>query len=169
MSEFPTAGRGATFAEPWQARAFALAVSLTDEEADDAQQRYRWSEFQSELISEIDVSNLDLDHEAIHTPDDVTQLDAEEDRYYSQWLSALEHLLTREGAIDEAALRDRALDFSRGERDAHEFVDGDPREHADRLPEGHADGGDHEHGHDHDHSHGHDDHRHDDHEHARND
>lgn len=146
-----------TFAEPWQARAFALAVSLADEEANEARTDgtssdaagYGWHEFQRELVAEIDAHDLDLDERAIRAPDEPTVLAADEERYYRQWLSALEHLLTSDGALDETALRERALEFERGDRDAHEFVDGDPHAHAERLSEGHADGGDAGHSHDH--------------------
>lgn len=171
------------FAEPWQARAFALAVSLTDEEsetaggatggacdeeetADDAADEpedadggndeaaglgYRWRQFQLELVAEIDARGLELDDDAVRAPEKPTHRAGEEERYYEQWLSALEHLLTGDGVVSEPALRERALEFERGDRDAHEFVAGDPHEHAERLPEGHADGSDHDHGHSHEH------------------
>lgn len=172
-----------TFAEPWQARAFAIAVSLTDEgsgtagdvtgvggdeeeTADDAADEpegadgendegaglgYRWRQFQRELVAEIDARGLELDEDAVRAPEKPTHRAGEEERYYEQWLSALEHLLTGDGVVSERALRERALEFERGDRDAHEFVAGDPHEHAERLPEGHADGSDHDHGHSHEH------------------
>lgn len=138
----------ATFAEPWQARAFALAVAVTDEE--DGCGVGSWSEFQERLVREIDKAESAADLVSREEP---AELDGDEDRYYRQWLSALERLLA-DGGIDEDALRERALEFERGERDAHEFVDGDPHGHAEDLPEGHADGSDHDHG-DHSHSHSH--------------
>ena len=173
-----SAGSEAAFAEPWQARAFALAVSVTEdgengaaagpasddrEAADSATGRsYAWREFQRELVAEIDAQDIPLDEGAVHAPaardDPAPTLGGDEERYYRQWLAALEHLLTGDGAIDEATLRERALEFERGERNAHEFVDGDPRAHADGLPEGHADGGNHEHHHDHHEYHDHHDH-----------
>jgi hypothetical protein len=173
-----TSDDGPTFAEPWQARAFALAVSLTDEQTEtggdrpspgtdevsdapgeQAHRRYHWREFQQELVAEIDAHDLELDDDAIRSSEGPTHRPGDEERYYQQWLSALEHLLTTDGVVHEDALRERALAFERGERDAHEFVDGDPHDHAERLPEGHADGSDHTHTHPHgeghDHGHGH--------------
>lgn len=122
-----------TFAEPWQARAFALAVALTDEDAE----KRAWDAFQRELVAEV---------EAAPGPDAGT-----DDTYYRQWLRALERFLDARGLVDAEALLARAREFESGDRDAHEFVDGDPHAHADRLPEGHADGS-HHHGHDHSHS-----------------
>lgn len=68
---------------------------------------------------------------------------------------ALQSLLVEEGlvttdAVDEAVLRGRTLALECGDRDAHEFVPGDPHTHADELPEGHTDGADHR-GHSHTH------------------
>jgi nitrile hydratase accessory protein len=137
----------ATFAEPWQARAFALAVSVTDEDTDSGVGA--WTEFQERLVAEIEEAESAAD---LVSPDDPAPLEGDESDYYQQWLSALEDLLVTE-AVDAEDLRERALAFERGDRDAHEFVDGDPHEHADDLPEGHADGAEHTHGHDHSHHH----------------
>ncbi|MEF8801737.1 MAG: nitrile hydratase accessory protein [Halolamina sp.] len=135
----------ATFAEPWQARAFALAVAVTDEK--NGSGLGSWSAFRERLVREIDDAES---APALLNRDEPVELDGDEDRYYRQWLSALERLLA-DGGIDENALRERALAFERGERDAHEFVNGDPHGHAADLPEGHADGSDHDHSHDHEH------------------
>jgi nitrile hydratase accessory protein len=135
---------GATFAEPWQARAFALAVAVTDEE--DGSGVGSWSEFQARLVGEIEDSDSAA---GLVNREEPAALGGDEDRYYRQWLTALERLLA-DGGIDEDALRERALEFERGERDAHEFVDGEPHGHAVDLPEGHAEGS-HGHGHAHDH------------------
>lgn len=161
-----------TFTEPWQARAFALAVSMTREDdrrneegdhvtVDDGREStavHEWEEFQSELVAEIDAQELPLDDGAVYeceTPS--PSRGGDEERYYRQWLSALEHLLTGDGTVDRGTLRERAQAFATGARDAHEFVDGDPHAHAERLPDGHADGSDHvhdlTHGNVHDHLH----------------
>lgn len=133
----------ATFSEPWQARAFALAVSVTDEDAGGVGS---WDDFQERLVREIEAAESAAD---LVSPDEPADLDGDEAAYYRRWLAALEDLLVSE-AVDEAALRERALAFERGDRDAHEFVRGDPHAHADELPEGHADGSDHGgHGHTH--------------------
>jgi len=131
----------ATFSEPWQARAFALAVSVTDEDGDGVGE---WTDFQERLVAEIEAADSPA---ALASRDEPPELEGDETEYYSQWLAALEDLLVSSG-IDAEALRERALAFERGDRDAHEFVEGDPHAHADDLPEGHADGS---HGHSHDH------------------
>ena len=132
----------ATFSEPWQARAFALAVSVTDEDGEGVGE---WNAFQERLVAEIEAADSPAE---LASRDEPPELDSDESAYYEQWLTALEELLVSSG-IDAVALRERALEFERGERDAHEFVDGDPHEHVEALPEGHADGS---HGHGHDHS-----------------
>jgi nitrile hydratase accessory protein len=130
-----------TFAAPWQARAFALAVALTDER--DAES-LTWDEFQSRLVAAVDADPEGSDVDA-EDPEAV---------YYRQWLTALERLLVERDVLDPGELLDRIGEFEAGDHDAHEFVAGDPHAHADRLPEGHADGSGH--GHDqHDHGHGH--------------
>lgn len=124
-----------TFEAPWQARAFALAVAVTD--GFDLE----WEAFQSRLVAEIDADAVDA-------------ADPEEG-YYRQWLAALERLLVEDGYLDPGELTERVAAFEAGDRTAHEFVAGDPHGHADRLPEGHAEGSHHDHGagSDHDHPH----------------
>lgn len=93
---------------------------------DDGPPRNPWREFQCELVAEIDAQELPLDDGAVylgHEADEPTPPDDVEDRHYHQWLSALEHLLVGDGAIDEAALRDRAVEFASGAESAHEVVD----------------------------------------------
>jgi len=131
-------GDDATFAEPWQARAFALAVAVTDEGTGRVG---TWSEFQERLVEEIKAADSAVD---LVKPDGPPALDGDDTEYYRQWLAALEDLLVIE-AVDVEDLRERALAFERGDRDAHEFVQGDPHAHVDDLPEGHGDGGHHEH------------------------
>ncbi|WP_435062702.1 nitrile hydratase subunit alpha [Halobaculum sp. EA56] len=123
---------GPTFAEPWMARSFALAVALTDED----EPGRAWEDFQSELVAELEA-----------TPGAEDGSDAD---YYGAWLAALERFLTDRDLVDEDDFAARVRAFADGERDAHEFVEGDPHAHADRLPEGHAEGA-HHHEHPHDH------------------
>ncbi len=122
-----------TFDEPWQARAFALAVALTDERDVD------WERFQSRLVAEVDESTA-------------TDVEDSEAAYYRQWLAALERLLVEEALVEPGTLRDRVDAFEAGDRTAHEFVQGNPHGHAERLPEDHAEGSTHDHG-DHHHDH----------------
>ncbi|MFB6193519.1 MAG: nitrile hydratase accessory protein [Halobaculum sp.] len=133
-----------TFAAPWQARAFALAVAVTDEETDRP-----WDAFQRELVAEIDRADASVEDIAA---DGTVPSPGADDDYYRQWLAALERFLTGNDLIDPDTLADRAAAFADGDRDAHEFVHGDPRAHTDHLLDGHAEGG---HGHDHDGDHGH--------------
>lgn len=143
-----------TFAAPWQARVFALAVALTDEDDRDR----TWAAFQEELVAEIETAD-----QPSELPDPPSERATTESSYYRAWLAALERFLTDRAVIDADSFSDRAAAFAAGDRDAHEFVTGDPRAHTDRLPEGHADGGHH---HDHagdkqDHDHAGDEHDHD--------
>ena len=117
-----------TFEAPWQARAFALAVALTDEGETET---LTWEEFQSRLVAEVDADREDGDPETV---------------YYRQWLAALERLLVERDVLDPGELAARIDAFDAGDRNAHEFVEGDPHAHADHLPEGHAEGSHHDHG-----------------------
>ncbi|WP_266081985.1 nitrile hydratase accessory protein [Haladaptatus caseinilyticus] len=116
-----------TFDAPWQARAFALAVALTDELGDET---LTWEEFQTRLIEEV---NADRENGEPNTV------------YYRQWLTALERSLVERGILDYGDLAARVAAFENGDRDGHEFVEGDPHAHADRLPDGHAEGNHHDH------------------------
>jgi nitrile hydratase accessory protein len=117
-----------TFDAPWQARAFALAVTLTEEHAGDT---LTWQEFQTGLVREVNADREDAEPETV---------------YYRQWLTALERLLVQRGVLDPGDLAARVEEFEDGDRDGHEFVEGDPHAHADRLPDGHAEGSHHDHG-----------------------
>ena len=93
-----------TFAEPWEAEAFALAVSL--------QERGVWtaSEWAEALGAEIE-----------RTPDAP---------YYRQWLAALEHLVAAKGLTDAETLARYADGWGRAaERTPHgtpiELLDSD--------------------------------------------
>lgn len=123
----------ATFEAPWQARAFALAVALTDETD------LPWETFQSRLVAAVEADSGDRDELSDETV------------YYRQWLTALEQLLVEEDLLEPGEVAERALAFENGERDAHEFVDGDPHDHANELDDGHAHGRHHDHGHEHHH------------------
>jgi nitrile hydratase accessory protein len=76
---------GPVFQEPWQASAFALAVSLAE------QGHFSWKEWASTLSEELHAA-------AAHgEPDDGT-------RYYHCWLAALERLLVAKRLSDPATL-----------------------------------------------------------------
>ena len=88
LPSLPRDGDGPTFAEPWQAQAFALAVRLS------AEGHFTWKQWAAALADEL--------KEAADRgePDDGS-------RYYEHWLAALERLVTREGLTDTAALAAR--------------------------------------------------------------
>lgn len=103
---------GPTFDEPWQARAFGVAVALYDDG-----EGFEWSAFQERLVEEVG-------------REDPAASDAEalEGVYYEQWLAALERLLVEDGVLEPDELGERAASFAAGERTAEEFVAGE-REH----------------------------------------
>ena len=78
------------FAEPWESRAFAMAVSLYEAGV------FTWREFQAALIARIARSGR---HTEARTG------------YYGQWLGALEDVLAGGGAVlaDDVTARARAL------------------------------------------------------------
>ena len=76
---------GPVFAEPWQAQAFALAVTLSEEG------HFTWKEWASELA---DTLKAAADR---GEPDDGS-------RYYEYWLATLERLAMAKGLTDQATL-----------------------------------------------------------------
>ncbi len=69
-----------TFAEPWQAQAFALAVKLSE------QGHFTWKEWTETLAAELQGSQDDGSH------------------YYEHWLAALERLVAAKGLTDPASM-----------------------------------------------------------------
>lgn len=82
--------REINFAEPWEARAFAIAIALSESG------RFAWEEFRQRLIAEI----AQADSAAAGAP----RVD-----YYECWLRALEAVLGAKG-IAETAEIDRHAD-----------------------------------------------------------
>jgi nitrile hydratase accessory protein len=76
------------FAEPWQAQAFALAVTLS------GQGHFTWKEWAGALAGEFTAA------EARGEPDDGS-------RYYHHWVAALERLVTEKGLSDAPVLEER--------------------------------------------------------------
>lgn len=99
------------FNAPWQARAFSVVVTLH------RQGLFEWNEFQNRLIEQVQAGAFEEEEE---DPEDV---------YYRQWIAAFEQLLADKGLVDDGALDERALEFTRGERDASEFVVGEDGGH----------------------------------------
>jgi nitrile hydratase accessory protein len=76
---------GTVFAEPWQAQAFALAVTLSE------QGHFTWKEWATALAEELKVAASGGE------PDDGSH-------YYEHWLAALERLVAVKGLSDPAAM-----------------------------------------------------------------
>ena len=91
LSDLPRLPRdegGPVFAEPWQAQAFALAVTLSE------QGHFTWKEWADALAAEL--------------ADAVERGEADDgSEYYIHWLAALEGLVTAKGLADDASLYER--------------------------------------------------------------
>ena len=78
-----------TFAAPWQARAFAVAVTM-------CQARYfTWDEFRQRLMAEI-----------AHDAGDHIE-------YYQHWLNALQKLLAEKGFVADRELEAKVHEFAK--------------------------------------------------------
>jgi nitrile hydratase accessory protein len=88
LPSLPRDKDGPTFAEPWQAQAFAIAVRLS------AEGHFTWKEWAAVLAEELKAAA------------DRGETD-DGSRYYEHWLVALERLVTSKGLTDTAALAAR--------------------------------------------------------------
>ena len=88
LPQLPRDIGGPVFAEPWEAQAFALAVTLSE------RGHFTWKEWAAALAQEL--RTVASRGEA----DDGS-------RYYHHWLAALEHLVTAKGLCDRAAMASR--------------------------------------------------------------
>jgi len=91
LADLPALPRDAgepVFAEPWQAQAFALAVTLSE------QGHFTWKEWADALAAELKATA------SRGEPDDGS-------RYYHHWLAALERLVAGTGLAEPAALAAR--------------------------------------------------------------
>jgi nitrile hydratase accessory protein len=82
------------FAEPWQARAFAIALTLSGGKG------FSWDEFRTRLIAEI--AQFDAAHEGR------VGFDSNPGQYYECWLAALEKILREKALLDGEEIEDRA-------------------------------------------------------------
>ena len=95
---------GAVFAEPWEARAFALALTLSSDG------QFSWDEFRERLIAEI----LRADAEAVHDHGasairtDHPASDSPRGPYYECWLATLEKLLREKALLTGDEIERRA-------------------------------------------------------------
>jgi nitrile hydratase accessory protein len=90
----PRANGELVFEEPWQSRAFGVAVALS--ERDD----FEWERFRQELIAEIGA------------------WEGDDWSYYERWLAALQRVLLADGLLDDAEIEARMAELE--EHDEHE-------------------------------------------------
>ncbi|BCI52184.1 hypothetical protein NIIDNTM18_14620 [Mycolicibacterium litorale] len=84
----PRANGELVFAEPWESRAFGMAVLLSEAGV------FTWPQFQAALVARIARWEAAGDGESWH--------------YYRQWLDALEDVLSACGAVAADRVTDRA-------------------------------------------------------------
>ncbi len=80
------------FAEPWESRAFGLAMALNGRGV------FEWEDFRRRLIAAIAEAERDPDPEEPYS-------------YYRCWLSALEQVLDDKGVLSGEELLDRAKEL----------------------------------------------------------
>lgn len=83
------------FEEPWEGRAFGIAVALQE------QGLYQWREFRDRLAEEIAAA----------------EQAGEASTYYERWLASLERLLVEKGVVTPAELDFRTEAYASGERE----------------------------------------------------
>ena len=88
LPRLPRDEGGPSFAEPWQAQAFALAVKLSEAG------HFTWKEWAAALADELKAASDRGE------PDDGSH-------YYDHWVAALERLVAAKGLTDPAALLER--------------------------------------------------------------
>lgn len=88
IPDLPRAGDEPVFSEPWQAQAFAMAVTLHERGV------FTWSEWADTLADEIKTAQADGDPDL-------------GDTYYRHWLAALERLVSEKQIASAAALGER--------------------------------------------------------------
>jgi len=83
-TSLPRSSGELVFHDPWERRAFAMAVTLCE------QGLYHWDEFRDHLIAEIAASEQAAGSDS--HPEDLPS-------YYQSWLAALEKLLAKKGIV----------------------------------------------------------------------
>ena len=86
------------FQEPWEGRAFGIALALSD------QGHFPWDAFRQQLIV------------AVAEADGIPDAEARPG-YYANWLVALQRLLVERSIVSSAEIERRANQFATGERD----------------------------------------------------
>ena len=93
----PRNSDGPVFAEPWQAQAFAMAVTLNERGV------FTWTEWAAALAAEIKSAQASGDPDL-------------GDTYYNHWLAALEHLVAEKSIACETALETRKQQWDHAAR-----------------------------------------------------
>lgn len=119
-AELPIDVDDPTFEAPWQARAFAIAVVLSNHR----EGIYSWKDFQETLVDEIQ-STSDIEQYRGSDGKSDSGINGSESEYYERWLRALERIAFNEELIDVDEVRRRAQEFAEGDRDASEFIEGE--------------------------------------------
>lgn len=94
LAEIATEVEATVFAEPWEARAFAIALTLS------GGKRFSWDEFRERLIAEI--AQADAADEGRGSSD------ADPGQYYECWLAALEQVLRAKSLLGAEEIDRRA-------------------------------------------------------------
>jgi nitrile hydratase subunit beta len=102
VDALPRSNGELVFEEPWQARAFGVAVSLVQE------QGLEWDEFRRRLIDEI--GTWEGEH-----PD----RSGEAYDYYERWLMALERLVLETGMVSAEEIEEHALHVVAADKHDH--------------------------------------------------
>ncbi|MET1028869.1 MAG: nitrile hydratase accessory protein [Dongiaceae bacterium] len=97
LPSLPSNEDGPIFSAPWEAEAFAMAVSLHERGT------FTWTEWAGVLAAEIKSAQAQGDPDL-------------GDTYYHHWLAALERLVVMKGLTDPARLADRRLAWDRAAR-----------------------------------------------------
>ena len=92
LAGLPRDFEGPVFKEPWEARAFAMALRLHERGV------FSWPEWADALAQEIRAAHAS--HGAAHASHDADPGDT----YYQHWLRALEAMVTRKGAASAGEL-----------------------------------------------------------------
>jgi nitrile hydratase accessory protein len=95
------------FEEPWEGRAFGIAVALNNHRL------YEWHEFREHLVGQI-------------SSDEKAGTEA---HYYDQWLRAMEGLLLQQGLVTSEELERRTEEYASGQREDHEHGPDDDHGH----------------------------------------
>ena len=93
-----------TFSAPWEARAFAMAVRLSESGI------CTWDEFRAHLIAEIGKADKVRAHGWVETGDG----------YYVYFLRALENLLREKNIIDASTLESKMREITEAGHEDHE-------------------------------------------------